>query len=172
MCVCYVFHDEVCVCVLSIHADVKTSIALPIRDTKKGGQAMDYYEKQSFRQKATIAGIGAAAGGVAWWIVLASVFGWMSPTTAQQQTSDAVQAKVDQVLAPFCADRFLINKAALAKFVKASDGYDRSEIVQNAISKIGSTDVDYELSKNCAKIVQAQLKKTPRTITQNAVKKS
>jgi hypothetical protein len=133
---------------------------------------MDYQQKEALKQKATVAGISVIAGGVAWWIVLASALGWVSPTTAQQQTSDAVQAKVDQVLAPFCADRFMENKAALAKFVKAGESYDRDQIVQNAIPKIGSTDIDYQLSDNCANLIQAQLKKAPRTIAQNTAKKS
>jgi hypothetical protein len=119
---------------------------------------MDYQQREAFKKKATIAGVSILAGGAAWWILLASVFGWVSPTTARQRMSDAVQTKVDQVLAPFCADRFMANKAALAKFVKASESYDRDEIVQNAIPKIGSTTVDYQLSDNCATAIQAQLK--------------
>ena len=133
---------------------------------------MDYQKKEALKQKATVAGFSAIAGGVAWWIVLASAFGWVSPTTAQQRTSDAVQTKVDQVLAPFCANRFMEHKAALAKFTKASEGYDRDQIVQNAIPKIGSTDIDYQLSDNCANIIQAKLKKAPRTVAQNTAKKS
>jgi hypothetical protein len=132
---------------------------------------MDYQRKEALKQKATVAGISAIGGGVAWWIVLASALGWVSPTTAQQRTSDAVQAKVDQVLAPYCADRFMANKSALAKFIKASENYDRNQIVQNAIPKIGSTDVDYQLSDNCVTIIQAQLKKAPQTIAQDAAKK-
>jgi hypothetical protein len=138
---------------------------------KKGGPAMDYQRKEAIKQKATVVGISAIAGGVAWWIILASALGWVSPTTAQQHTSDAVQAKVDQVLAPYCADRFMANKAALAKFVKASEDYDRNQIVQNAIPKIGSTDVDYQLSDNCVTIIQAQLKRAPQTIAQDTAKK-
>ena len=133
---------------------------------------MDYQRKEALKQKAKVAGISAIAGGVAWWIVLASVLGWVSPTTAYQRTSDAVQAKVDKVLAPFCADRFMENKAALAKFVKASESYDRNQIIQNAIPKVGSTDVDYQLSDKCATIIQAQLKKTPPIIAQDTAKKS
>ena len=133
---------------------------------------MDYQRKEALKQKATVAGMSAIAGGVAWWIVLASALGWVSPTTAQQQTSDAVQTKVDQVLAPFCADRFMANKAALAKFIKTGESYDRDQIVQNAIPKIGSTDIDYQLSDNCATIIQAKLKNVPHTIAQNTAKKS
>jgi len=133
---------------------------------------MDYQRKEVLKQKAMVAGISAIAGGVAWWIVLASALGWVSPTTAQLQTSDAIQAKVDQVLAPYCADRFMANKAALAKFIKASEDHDRNQIVQNAIPKIGSTDVDYQLSDNCATLIQAQLKRAPQTIAQDTAKKS
>lgn len=131
---------------------------------------MDYYRKESLKQKATVAGISAIAGGVAWWIVLASALGWVSPTTAQQRTNDAIQTKVDQVLAPFCADRFMANKTALATFIKAGASYDRDEIVQNAIPKLGSTDIDYQLSDKCATIIQAKLKNAPRTIAQNVAK--
>jgi hypothetical protein len=132
---------------------------------------MDYQRREALKQKATVVGVSAIAGGVAWWIVLASVLGWVSPTTAHQQTSDAVQTKLDKVLAPFCADQFMANKAALTKFMTASESYDRTEIVQNTIPKIGSTDVDYQLSDNCATIIQAQLKKAPQTITQDTAKK-
>ena len=83
---------------------------------------MDYQQREALKQKVKIGGIGVVAGGVAWWIVLVSILGWVSPTTVQQQTSNAVQTKVDQVLAPFCADRFMANKDALAKFTKAGEG--------------------------------------------------
>jgi hypothetical protein len=119
---------------------------------------MDYQQREALKQKVTIAGVGVLAGGVAWWIVLASVLGWVSPGTASQRTSDAVQAKVDQVLAPFCADRFMANKAALAMFIKAGAGYNRDQIVQNAIPKVGSTKVDYQLSDSCTTAIEARLK--------------
>ncbi len=123
---------------------------------------MDYQQKEALRQKLTVGGVGFIAGAIAWWIVLASGLGWISPTTASQQTSDAVQAKVDKVLAPFCADRFMANKAALAKFTKASEDYDRNEVVQKTIGKIGSTKVDYQLSESCAQAVEARLKSAAR----------
>jgi len=71
---------------------------------------MDPRQREALKQKTTIAGISAVAGGVAWRIILANFLGWVSPTTAQQHTSDAVQAKVDQVLALFCADRFMAKR--------------------------------------------------------------
>lgn len=132
---------------------------------------MDYQQNQALKEKATIAGIGVVGGGVAWWIILASVFGWMSPTTAQQHTSDAVQAKVDKVLAPFCADRLMADKTVLAKFVAAGKGYDRAEIVQNAFPKIGTTHVDYQLSNACSTAVEARIKKAAPTVAQNTSKK-
>jgi hypothetical protein len=132
---------------------------------------MDYQQKQAFKEKATIAGIGVVAGGVAWWIILASVFGWVSPSTMQQHTSDAVQAKVDKVLAPFCADKLMADKPLLAKFIAASKGYDRTEIVQNDIAKIGTTHVDYQLSDACATTVQARIKKAAPTVAINTLKK-
>jgi hypothetical protein len=133
---------------------------------------MDEHRREELRKRVTIASMSAIAGGLAWWVVLASVFGWVSSTTAQQQTNDAIQAKVDRVLAPYCADRFMANKAAVAKFVKAGEGYDRNEIVQNTISKLGSIGVDYQLSANCANVIQAQLKKAPQTIVQGSGKNS
>jgi hypothetical protein len=133
---------------------------------------MDYQQSEALKQKALIGGIGVVAGGVAWWIILASVFGWMSPSAAQQQASDAVEAKVDQVLAPFCADQLMANKTLLAKFIAADKGYDRAEIVQNGIPKIGATQVDYQLSDACAATVQARLKKAAPTVAQNPSKKS
>jgi hypothetical protein len=133
---------------------------------------MDYQQREILKQKVTIAGVGVIAGGVAWWILLASVLGWVSPTTAQQRTSDAVQAKVDQVLAPFCADRLMANKDALAKFTKASEGYDRNEIVQNAVPKIGSTQVDYQLSDLCTAAIEARLKSASQTVVKDVSKKS
>ncbi len=119
---------------------------------------MEYQQSEALKQKAKIATVGVIAGGVAWWIVLANFIGWVSPTTAQQQVSDAVQAKVDQVLAPFCADRFMANKDALAKFSAAAEGYDRNDIVQKTIPKIGSTKVDYQLAESCTMAIEARLK--------------
>jgi len=95
-----------------------------------------------------------------------------APGTASQRTSDAVQAKVDQVLAPFCADRFMANKAALAKFIKAGEGYDRDQIVQNAIPKVGSTKVDNQLSDSCTTAIEAWLKSASCKAVANAAKKS
>ena len=133
---------------------------------------MDYQKKQALFQKLKIVGVSVVGGGVAWWIVLASVFGWMSPTTAQQHTIDAVQAKVDQVLAPFCAERFMADKAAMTKFLKTANGYDRDELVQNTVPKIGSTKVDYQLSENCASAVKADVKNAARKPAPSAPKKS
>ena len=42
---------------------------------------MDSQRKEAIKQKITIAGISVAVGAVAWWILLAHVFGWW----AQQQ---------------------------------------------------------------------------------------
>jgi len=123
---------------------------------------MDYQQKEVLKQKITIGGISVVCGAVGWWIVLAAAFGWMSPTTAAQKTNDAVQAKVDQVLAPFCANRLLADKADLAKFVKASGDYSRDEVVQNAVPKLGTTKVDYQLSDKCASMVEAKLKSAAR----------
>jgi hypothetical protein len=133
---------------------------------------MDYQKREAFKQKATVAGVSFVAGAAVWWIVLASVIGWVSPSTAHQQTSDAVQTKVDKVLAPFCADRFMADKAALAKFVKASQDYDRDDIVQKAVPKVGSTKLDYQLSDSCASAVKARLKSAAKTPATNTAKKS
>jgi len=132
---------------------------------------MDYQQKEALKQKATIAGIGFVAGGVAWWIVLAGAFGWVSAGTAQERVSDAVQAKVDQVLAPFCADRFMANKAAVAKFAKASADYDRDELVENTVAKVGDTKIDYNLSESCANTVKARLKSAARAPAKGAPSK-
>ena len=133
---------------------------------------MEYQQREALKQKAKIATVGIIAGGVAWWIVLASFLGWVSPSTSQQRTSDAVQAKVDQVLAPFCADRFMADKDALAKFTKAGEGYDRNQIIQNTIPKIGSTEVDYQLSETCATAIEARLKTASPNTAQNTPNKS
>ena len=123
---------------------------------------MDYQQKESLKEKVTIGGIGVVCGAVGWWIVLAAGLGWMSATTAAQHTSDAVQAKVDQVLAPFCANRLMADKADLAKFVKANGDYSRAEVVQNAVPKLGTTRVDYQLSEKCASVVEGKLKSAAR----------
>jgi hypothetical protein len=137
-----------------------------------GGLAMDAQQREVLKQKAKIATLGIIAGGVAWWIVLANFLGWVSPTTAQIRTSDAVQTKVDEVLAPFCADRFLANKDALAKFTKADESYARNEIVRKAIPKIGSTEVDYPLSDSCTTAIEARLKSATPNVVQVAPNKS
>ena len=133
---------------------------------------MDYQQREALKQKVTVGSVGFIAGAIAWWIVLASGLGWVSPTTAAQQTSDAVQAKVDKVLAPFCADRFMADKAALAKFTKASEDYDRNEVVQKTIAKIGTTRVDYQLSESCANAVEARLKSAARKPAATGTNKS
>ena len=133
---------------------------------------MDYHQRETLKQKTTIAGFSAIVGGVAWWIILANVLGWVSPTTATQHTNDAVQTKVDQVLAPFCADRFMANKDALAKFSKATEAYDQTELVQNAIPKIGSTTMDYQLADSCTGLITARLKTASPHIAQASAKKS
>jgi hypothetical protein len=133
---------------------------------------MDYQQRQALKQKVQIGGIGVVAGGVAWWIVLGSLLGWVSPTTAKQQTRDAVQTKVDQVLAPFCADRLMANKDALAKFTKAGESYDRNDIVQKAVPKIGSTQVDYQLSDLCTGAIEARLKSASHNVVNDASKRS
>jgi hypothetical protein len=133
---------------------------------------MDYQQKEALKQKAAVVGISVIAGGVAWWIVLANFLGWVSPTTAQQRTSDAVTAKVEQVLAPFCADSFMANKAALAKFTKSSTDYDRSEVVQNTVPKLGTTTVDYRLADRCAGVIAARLKASSPHVAQDSSKKS
>ncbi|MEJ2434530.1 MAG: hypothetical protein P8Y53_15710 [Pseudolabrys sp.] len=133
---------------------------------------MDYQQKQAFKQKLTIGGLSVVGGAIAWWIVLSSGLGWMSPTTAQQHTSDAVQAKVDKILAPFCAERFMADKAAMAKFLKIDGGYDRDELVQKTLPKVGATKVDYQLSENCADAIKADLKKASSKAAPGAPKKS
>ena len=132
---------------------------------------MDYQQKEALKQKVQIAGVSFVAGGLAWWLVLASGFGWVSAGTAQQRTSDAVQTKVDQVLAPFCADRVMADKTAMAKFVKAKEDYDRDEVVQKAIPKLGSTEVDYQLSDACASAIRARLKSAAKSPAPSAAKK-
>ena len=74
-----------------------------------------------------------------------------------------MQAKVDKVLAPFCADRFMANKAAVAKFAKDNADYDRDEIVEKTVTKLGDTKIDYHLSESCANAVKARLKSAART---------
>jgi len=50
---------------------------------------------------------GAVGGAIAWWVVLAFVFGWSSAGTAQKQAAHQSETAVVAVLAPICADRFL-----------------------------------------------------------------
>ena len=133
---------------------------------------MDYQQKEALKEKVTIGGIGVVCGAVGWWIVLAAGLGWMSATTAAQHSSDAVQAKVDQVLAPFCANRLMADKADLAKFVKANGDYSRAEVVQNAVPKLGTTRVDYQLSEKCASVVEGKLKSAARKTAPKTTTKS
>jgi hypothetical protein len=128
---------------------------------------MDSQRKEAIKQKITVAGISVAVGAVAWWILLVHVFGWVGPTTAQRRISNAVQSKVDEVLAPVCAQRLLANKAALAKFAEVGPGYDGDEIVQATVPKIGSTSVGYRLANDCAAAIEAQLKSASRGTARN-----
>jgi hypothetical protein len=123
---------------------------------------MEYQKWKTVKQKITIAGIGVVVGAVAWWILLAHVFGWVGPATAQRRISDAVSSKVDEVLAPVCAQRLMANKAALAKFAEVGPGYDGDEIVQMTVPKIGSASVGYRLANDCAAAIEAQLKGATR----------
>jgi len=103
---------------------------------------------------------GAVGGAIAWWVVLAFVFGWSSAGTAQKQAAHQSETAVVAVLAPICADRFLaqldvaVKKAALAK---AETWRRREEFPKEWVTLPGGYSPDTTLVDACSAIVLKSL---------------
>jgi hypothetical protein len=108
-------------------------------------------------------GWGVASGAVAWWIMLAAVFGWTSPSTAQKQAERQSEHAVIAALAPVCADKFMslpdaaIKKAALDK----ASSWGRRDIFPEAwVTLPGEGYPDSGLVAACSKLVLEHAGKT------------
>ncbi len=99
---------------------------------------------------------GAVGGAIAWWVVLAFVFGWTSAGTAQKQAAQQSETAVVSVLAPVCASKFLaqsdvvIKKAALAK---AESWNRRDAFPKEWVTLPGGYSPDSSLVEACSALV-------------------
>jgi hypothetical protein len=101
-------------------------------------------------------GSGTVAGAVAWWIILAFVFGWTSPTTAQRQAEAQTDAAVVAALAPVCAANFKAQPDVLEKtkaLANASSWSRRDIIPDEWVTMPGDNYPDAELVAECSKLV-------------------
>ena len=99
---------------------------------------------------------GLAVGAIGWWVVLAFVFGWMSPGTASKEAAAQTQQAVVAAMAPVCADRFLalpnaaVKKASLAE----AASWKRNEFFpEEWVTLPGESSPDLDLVSACTKIV-------------------
>jgi hypothetical protein len=99
---------------------------------------------------------GAVGGAVAWWVVLAFVFGWSSAGTAEKQAAQQSERAVVSALAPICANRFLaqpdaaVKKAALAK---VDSWKRRDEFPKDWVTLPGGYSPDGNLVDACSALV-------------------
>lgn len=99
---------------------------------------------------------GAATGAVAWWIVLAFVFGWTSPSTAQKQADRQSEQAVVAALAPVCAANFMAqtNAAAQKAALANASTWKRRDIFPDAwVTLPGEKYPDSDLVAACSKLV-------------------
>ncbi len=99
---------------------------------------------------------GAAGGAIAWWVVLAFVFGWTSAGTAQKQAAVQSDTAVVSALAPICAGKFLaqqdaaVKKAALAR----AESWKRNEqFPKDWVTLPGGYSPDAHLVEACSALV-------------------
>ena len=102
----------------------------------------------------------ATGGAVAWWLVLAFVFGWTSAGTADKRAVQQSEQAVISALAPVCATRFLaqsdiaVKKAALAK---ADSWKRRDEFPKEWVMLPGGYSPNSDLIDACSAMVLKSL---------------
>lgn len=100
--------------------------------------------------------LGTVSGAIAWWMLLAFAFGWMSAgtaeTLAEQQTDKAVVA----ALAPICADKFMTQPNAAARKAELADASDwnrRDYFPREWVTLPGDSWADPDLISACSNLV-------------------
>lgn len=99
---------------------------------------------------------GALGGAVAWWIVLAFVFGWTSAGTAEKQASLQSEAAVVSAIAPICATNFLAQPDAAAKkaaLAKVESWKRRDEFSKEWVTLPGGYSPNRDLVDACSALV-------------------
>jgi hypothetical protein len=99
---------------------------------------------------------GLGVGAIGWWVVLAFVFGWMSPGTASREADAQTEEAVVAAMAPVCAERFLALPNAAAKKASLADtsSWNRSQLFpEEWVTLPGESWPDSELVSACSKIV-------------------
>ena len=74
---------------------------------------------------------GILGGGVGWWIVLASGFGWMSSGAAAKMATNEAQDAVVAYATPACVARFerMPDAVAAWKGLESADSWNRGDLV-------------------------------------------
>lgn len=78
------------------------------------------------------AGWGVVLGAIAWWIVLAWGFGWVSAGAAERMAADRTQTAVVAAVTPYCVARFEQQPNVLASWKalkKSAEGYNQGDFL-------------------------------------------
>lgn len=93
---------------------------------------------------------------VAWWMVLAFAFGWMSAGTAGRLAAQQTDKAVVAALAPICADKFMTQPNAAARkaeLAKATDWNRREVFPKEWVTLPGDNVADPDLISACSDLV-------------------
>ena len=101
---------------------------------------------------------GVVVGAVAWWVVLAFGFGWVSAGTAKHLADNQVQTAVIAAATPYCIARFEQQPNAVARWQelkKSEKDYDQSDYIKKggwaAVSgQTLDSDVTSAVADSCA----------------------
>jgi hypothetical protein len=100
-----------------------------------------------------------AAGIIVGMFALAKVFGFMSPSAADQLASQKVETAVIATMAPVCAEKFRALPDAtqrMATLVAKKGGYDQKDVFPEALVTLpGKSYAEYALVDACAKLLLA-----------------
>ncbi len=118
---------------------------------------MEREAQERIKETVKVGGMGAVAGALVWWWVLAHPLGWISASTAKEQADQASQNAVASAIAPLCADQVMANKDAWAKYQNAQ-GFDQDSVVQDTVKKIGNVKMDYTDADACTTVLNARIK--------------
>ena len=114
---------------------------------------------------------GAISGGIAWWVILAFGFGWMSAGTAQKLAQQRADQAVVAALAPVCAEKFMAQPDANAKkeaLAKASSWNRRDMFTKQWVTLPGENVPDRDLVEACSALVlKAAYMRSLKTLSSN-----
>ena len=108
------------------------------------------------------AALGLIAGAAAWWFVLATGLGWMSPDAATQQSAKQAQAAVVAYATPACVARFARQPNAVAiwkKLAKIKEDWTWADFIEKEGGLIAeplqqlSPDTTAAIASSCAAAV-------------------